>query len=235
MNWVNWNFKADFCYHFSRTILQWLIRITLQAYAYIDNLCAQIHPPLGCNSPQKTPQATPEWPWRLCWSSMATADIALHSLFILSARPARFTYSPLRSLAANRLWTSRLSIMEGSLTVFWQARWIDSSSPLFIFACLASSLLSWVHSLACLVSRSNQPPHCPLLLNPPNLFLSLHQTSDTDKITGCVFHSLVFYVSFFSSSFYFFSAKLHGNTFWMAAGKKECSTSCCPLFKQCFP
>lgn len=235
MNWVNWNFKADFCYHFSRTILQWLIRITLQAYAYIDNLCAQIHPPLGCNSPQKTPQATPEWPWRLCWSSMATADIALHSLFILSARPARFTYSPLRSLAANRLWTSRLSIMEGSLTVFWQARWIDSSSPLFIFACLASSLLSWVHSLACLVSRSNQPPHCPLLLNPPNLFLSLHQTSDTDKITGCVFHSLVFYVSFFSSSFYFFSAKLHGNAFWMAAGKKECSTSCCPLFKQCFP
>lgn len=210
------------------------MRITLQAYAYIDNLCAQIHPPLGCNSPQKTPQATPEWPWRLCWSSMATADIALHSLFILSARPAWFTYSPLRSLAANRLWTSRLSIMEGSLTVFWQARWIDSSSPLFIFACLASPLLSWVHSLACLVSRSNQPPHCPLLLNPPNLFLSLHQWHwQNNRMCVSLLGFLRFF--FFLLLFIFFSAKLHGNTFWMAAGKKECSTSCCPLFKQCFP
>lgn len=210
------------------------MRITLQAYAYIDNLCAQIHPPLGCNSPQKTPQATPEWPWRLCWSSMATADIALHSLFILSARPAWFTYSPLRSLAANRLWTSRLSIMEGSLTVFWQARWIDSSSPLFIFACLASPLLSWVHSLACLVSRSNQPPHCPLLLNPPNLFLSLHQWHwQNNRMCFSLLGFLRFF--FFLLLFIFFSAKLHGNTFWMAAGKKECSTSCCPLFKQCFP
>lgn len=234
MNWVNWNFKADFCYHFSCTIPQWLIRITLQAYAYIDNLCAQIHPPLGCNSPQKTPQATPEWPWRLCWSSMATADIALHSLFILSARPAWFTYSPLRSLAANRLWTSRLSIMEGSLTVFWQARWIDSSSPLFIFACLASPLLSWVHSLACLVSRSNQPPHYPLLLNPPNLFLSLHQWHwQNNRMCVSLLGFLRFF--FFLLLFIFFSAKLHGNMFWMAAGKKECSTSCCPLFKQCFP
>lgn len=177
------------------------MRITLQAYAYIDNLCAQIHPPLGCNSPQKTPQATPEWPWRLCWSSMATADIALHSLFILSARPAWFTYSPLRSLAANRLWTSRLSIMEGSLTVFWQARWIDSSSPLFIFACLASPLLSWVHSLACLVSRSNQPPHCPLLLNPPNLFLSLHQWHWQNN-RMCV--SLLGFLRFFFFFFFLF-------------------------------
>lgn len=138
------------------------------------------------------------------------ADLAWQQQILLCTRssycllgPAWFTYSPLHSLAANRLWTSRLSIMEGSLTVFWQARWIDSSSPLFIFACLASPLLSWVHSLACLISRSNQPPHCPLLLNPPNLFLSLHQTSDTDKITGCVFHSLVFYVSFFPFFLFF--------------------------------
>lgn len=33
---------------------------------------------------------------------------------------------------------------------------------------------------------------------------SCHCTSDTDKITGCVFHSLVFYVSFFFFFFLFF-------------------------------
>lgn len=116
---------------------------------------------------------------------MATADIAPHSLFILSVLgPARFTYSPLHSLAANRLWTSRLSIMEGSLTVLWQARWIDSSDPLFIFACLASPLLGWVQSLACMNSRSNHPPASSSSSNPTNLSLSLHRTTDTDKITG---------------------------------------------------
>lgn len=120
------------------------------------------------SSPQRTPPAMPEWPWLLCWSSRATADIALRSLFILSVLgPARFTYSPLHSLAANRLWTSRLSIMEGSLTVLWQARWIDSSGLLFIFACLANSLLGWVWSLACLNSRSNQlPPPLPQPIQP---------------------------------------------------------------------
>lgn len=142
--------------------------------------------------PQKTPRATPQWPWRLCWSSMATADIAPHSLFILSAPGrARFTYSPLHSLPANRLWTSRLSIMEGSLTVLWQAHWIDSSGRLFIFAGPASPLLDWVRSFSCSDSRSDYPSAL-LPPNPSHLSLSLHTTADTDKITGAVFPSCVF-------------------------------------------
>lgn len=109
-------------------------------------------------SPQKTPHATPQWPRRLCWSSTATANrycSALPSSYCLCS--ARFTYSLLHSLAANRLWTSRLSIMEGSLTVLWQPCWIDSSAPLFIFACLCQ-LIAWRVPVSCLHrnSRSNR-------------------------------------------------------------------------------
>lgn len=133
------------------------------------------------SSPQKTPaprQSGLDVYADLAWQQQI--DIALHSLFILSVlRPAWFTYSLLHSLAANRLWTSRLSIIEGSLTLLWQACWIDSSDLLFIFACLASSLLGWDQSLTC-NSRSNRL----LLVNAPNLSLSLRRTTDTDKITG---------------------------------------------------
>lgn len=143
--------------------------VSRRKHTNTDTLSARRHAHTY-SSPQKTPQATPERPWRLCWSSMATADIALHSLFILSVLgPARFTYSPLHSLAANRLWTSRLSIMEGSLTVFWQAHWIDSSESLFIFACLTIPMLSRVQS-PCLhefkVQPASHPPASPSWSHP---------------------------------------------------------------------
>lgn len=173
-------------------------------------------------SPQKTPQATPERPWRLCWSSMATADIAPHSLFILSVLgPARFTYSPLHRLAANRLWTSRLSIMEASLTVLWQAHWIDSSDPLFIFACLACTVtrlglvfgsLAWIQGPA-----THPPPLFPLLfcLNPPNRYLSQHPTSHADRITRVACFPLLL--------FFFRSYLQHDDGSWMtAAGESDC-------------
>lgn len=149
---------------------------------------------------------------------MATADIALHSLFILSVLgPARFTYSPLHSPAANRLWTSRLSIMEGSLTVLWQARWIDSSDPLFIFACLASPLLGWVWSLACLNSRSNHPLPPPPQPTQPILVTALNNW----HWQSCVFPSSVFQ-----------SYLQHDDELWMAAaGKSECSTNWGPQFR----
>lgn len=137
------------------------------------------------SSPQRTPTARHsglDVYADLAWQQQI--DITLRSLFILSVLgPARFTYSLLHSLAANRLWTSRLSIIQGSLTVLWQPCWIDSSDLLFIFACLASSLLSWDWSLACRNSRSNHPTASSSSTH-PTYPCRCSGTTDTDKITG---------------------------------------------------
>lgn len=137
------------------------------------------------SSPQKTPTARHsglDVYADLAWQQQI--DITLRSLFILSVLgPARFTYSLLHSLAANRLWTSRLSIIQGSLTVLWQPCWIDSSDLLFIFACLASSLLSWDWSLACRNSRSNHPSASSSSYH-PTYPCRCGGTTDIDKITG---------------------------------------------------
>lgn len=110
-------------------------------------------------------------------------DIAPRSLFILSVLgPLWFTYSLLHSLAANRLWESRLSIIKSSLTDLWQACWIDSSDPLFVFR-LPCLPVVWLDPVLCLHEFKVQPPTNLLLVNPPDLSLSRCQTSAADRIT----------------------------------------------------
>lgn len=165
-------------------------------------------PPPNKNLPtSRPPQAAMERPWRLCWCSTLTANIALHSLFILSVLgPAWFTSSPLRSLAANRLWASGLSIMEG----LWQSS--DSHTELILQACCLFSRrhrdpsLGSIGSSACLNPRTHD---FPPLHDPPNFFLSSYRT--TDKIMGACFPLLSFW-NYFQPD----------NELWeAAAGKKR--------------
>lgn len=130
---------------------------------------------------QETPPAVAEQPWRLCWSSMLTANIALHSLFILSVLgPAWFTYSRLYSLAANRLNIQTVhhgvefdSPLTGTLNWFFR--------PAVYFP-TGNRPVALLNLVSCLLESNDQRPPPPLFSKPPNLSLSLYHT--TDKIMG---------------------------------------------------